>query len=237
MTEEKNRMQESLQEDAPGDSEMLPDDAWEYESYEQDEPSSRKTERERRREEGSPLFETDTVYSYEEYLRYYTMLENRISHVWLKRGGMVALVIIFVLVMKLRGYGDARTISILVGLAVVLPLLLEYVQRRVLRKKFDEQEQEPVAHICMYEDHFSQQSSMGDTRFQYNDIYRIIETETNFYVMKDRYQGLIIVKKNCSSEMLDAIMDIWRQMEGKDAGSGKDDPSGAEKSGAGRSDS
>ena len=43
MTEEKNRMQESLQEDAPGDSEMLPDDAWEYESYEQDEPSSRKT--------------------------------------------------------------------------------------------------------------------------------------------------------------------------------------------------
>ena len=78
---------------------------------------------------------------------------------------------------------------------------------------------------------------MGDTRFQYNDIYRIIETETNFYVMKDRYQGLIIVKKNCSSEMLDAIMDIWRQMEGKDAGSGKDDPSGAEKSGAGRSDS
>jgi len=39
----------------------------------------------------------------------------------------------------------------------------------------------------------------------YDDIFKIIETETNFYMMVSKGSGLIIVKKNCTQELLEFL--------------------------------
>lgn len=47
-----------------------------------------------------------------------------------------------------------------------------------------------------------QEKCSGILQVQYRQIYRIVETKTNFYIMLSRNQGIIIVKANCLPELI-----------------------------------
>ena len=62
-----------------------------------------------------------------------------------------------------------------------------------------------VTYSRFYEDHFETTSSIGISRFQYEDIFRILETRTNFYILVAKNQGIIIVKAGCEPGLIDLL--------------------------------
>ena len=52
-----------------------------------------------------------------------------------------------------------------------------------------------------YSDFVSWHHKLGDNKIEYKDLYRIIETKDNNYLMIAKNQGLILKKENCSKEL------------------------------------
>lgn len=53
-----------------------------------------------------------------------------------------------------------------------------------------------------YNDHFEAKTRNSFERVDYSDIARVIESKTNFYIMISLNQGYMIVKNNCSPELI-----------------------------------
>ena len=59
-----------------------------------------------------------------------------------------------------------------------------------------------------YEDYMEQVSVLGSTRIYYREIYKVLETATNFYLMIGRGAGSIIVKENCSEALIRFLQNL-----------------------------
>ena len=68
--------------------------------------------------------------------------------------------------------------------------------------------QEIESEISFYEDCFEQTNSLGTSKITYDKIYRILENDTNLYIMISKNQGYIIIKENCSQELIDFIKNL-----------------------------
>lgn len=53
-----------------------------------------------------------------------------------------------------------------------------------------------------YEDHVIAKNTNSEARIEYDKIFKIIETKTNFYIMVAQNQGYIISKEICSEELV-----------------------------------
>lgn len=69
-----------------------------------------------------------------------------------------------------------------------------------------------VIHVTFFEDHFTQTTPMVSNNVAYTDLKKIIETETNYYLMTDETNGAIIVKDRCTSGLIDTIQNLQRQV-------------------------
>ena len=52
-----------------------------------------------------------------------------------------------------------------------------------------------------YNDYCVYKCKLGETKIEYKDLYKIIETKTNFYLMIAKNQGIILKKENCNEEL------------------------------------
>ena len=59
-----------------------------------------------------------------------------------------------------------------------------------------------------YSDYLMTRTSGNETRLKYSEIYRILETKTNFYVLTAANQGTILVKKNCSPALIAFLREL-----------------------------
>lgn len=59
-----------------------------------------------------------------------------------------------------------------------------------------------------YEDRYESTSDDGTSSLPYAKLHKIIETETNFYIMHGATTGTIIQKESCPSDFINFIHDI-----------------------------
>lgn len=62
--------------------------------------------------------------------------------------------------------------------------------------------------ICFFNDHYETTDEKDSSNIPYSNLYKIIETDTNLYLMYCKNQGVIIVKSNCSSDLIEFIHSI-----------------------------
>lgn len=68
--------------------------------------------------------------------------------------------------------------------------------------------QNSLHHFLFYEDYLEDKSSTSMVKLLYNEIHKIIITDTNIYIMSGSTQGLLISKENCDEEFLSFIFSI-----------------------------
>ena len=56
--------------------------------------------------------------------------------------------------------------------------------------------------------HFVSKTEKSESIVEYDKLYKIIETKTNFYLMIADNQGYIVSKANCSQELIDFIISL-----------------------------
>lgn len=68
--------------------------------------------------------------------------------------------------------------------------------------------QETVCKYSFYDDHLVAETENGTENIPYAKLYKIIETDTNFYLMYSKIQGLILTRSNFPDGLSDFLRNI-----------------------------
>ena len=62
--------------------------------------------------------------------------------------------------------------------------------------------QNNTTRFAFLEDRFETNSGRGSTVIKYDELYTVLETDTNFYLFISNKQAYNIIKSNCSEELI-----------------------------------
>lgn len=175
-------------------------------------------------------YETESTYTLKEQMEYSKAFFFR------KRKLFLLLAIILEIIMILRVYhyryifpflklsfsvasvipGFSLMIFFLV-LAVVFPFLLVLSFNIGIRRGYEANKisHNVVSKYLFYEDHFEKNSEYSILNLTYDKLYSIVETKTHFYLLINASQACIIIKDNCSPELITFLQDIKRKVNKK----------------------
>ena len=113
--------------------------------------------------------------------------------------------------MGLRLWRVAAGVCAVMAVAVFV-FLIPFNLRRVAEKQFDKSRLEGMrSNLTFYMDHYEEVNKLGRVAYKYVQLREIIETDTNFYLMKTNMQGCIVVKANCAPNLIKFLSKIKAQ--------------------------
>ena len=139
------------------------------------------------------LYTTSTVFTLEEYKKFIKEVSNR------KQSNIVlAVVSAFLLVI-----GIVQKTPLMIALAIAYPGLMLLSQKLNVEKSYKNSLSMHDAKIDyrFYEDHFVKVFAESEEEYEYKKLHKIIETDTNFYLMLNKTQGFVLVKDNMPEGM------------------------------------
>ncbi len=154
------------------------------------------------------LYNIDSTVTWDEYKRFCKVVQKSNSRS--KILTYVCLIIVLIgsifLIKAHRYYPTIMAVFILViGFSSVF-----VKQRREVKRAWNTNKnmQNSLHHFLFYEDYLEDKSSTSMVKLLYNEIHKIIITDTNIYIMSGSTQGLLISKENCDEEFLSFIFSI-----------------------------
>lgn len=154
------------------------------------------------------LYNIDSTVTWDEYKRFCKVVQKSNSRP--KIFTYVCLIIVLIgsifLIKAHRYYPTIMAVFILViGFSSVF-----VKQRREVNRAWNTNKnmQNSLHHFLFYEDYLEDKSSTSMVKLLYNEIHKIIITDTNIYIMSGSTQGLLISKENCDEEFLSFIFSI-----------------------------
>lgn len=155
-----------------------------------------------------PLYKTETYYTFEEHKKWNKVFRSRVSKYNLRIG------ICYLLLGLLSGLSFCLSkyeISYGILLAIPIAAVINLVQVKFSVKrtwKTNQIAHNKKVHFLFYDNYFEVITHQGNSKFFYNEIYKILETNTNVYILPNNNQGFIVIKDNCPLEFLDFIKKI-----------------------------
>ena len=146
------------------------------------------------------LYTTTTNYNYDEYKRFsWNLLLKRSRIVWF-----------IVLELWILLLGCLMKNSLLIIFAVIYPIMIFLLQNRQIKKvwKSNKVAQDMVVNFEFFDTHFAETTANGNTKLDYSNLHKVIETKTNFYLMIAKNQGFILVKENMPEGLADFLRSI-----------------------------
>ena len=103
-----------------------------------------------------------------------------------------------------------------IALFIILPLAVKLATNYKINKSFKTNKilQDTVTTYRFSEDRVETSSERGTAFIRYDELYRILETDTNFYLFISKDQALNIIKAECSPELI-AFLQEKRRENGK----------------------
>lgn len=150
-----------------------------------------------------PLFTTETAYTYDEYKRFNLALMRK--NLIIIYSLLAALLLLVILSSVLNGWSKfgAYYIPAVVFVAAYLPFGINLTIKRTY--KSNKLITKTVGNFSFYESKVVETTDNATVNYKYSDLSSIIETQTNFYLMIAKNQGMIIVKQNCSAELIEFL--------------------------------
>lgn len=157
-----------------------------------------------------PLFVTQSVYTYEEYKRFNFAVMNLKKYLIIFAVEVIILVFItFINSIAGRMHGYFFPVSQFLFLFAVALIafcaIFYFAVLSSIKKTYESNsrfQKNPVNTVYFYNEHLTEANENSTINLEYADIYKIVETKTNFYIMMAKNQGIIIVKQNCSPELI-----------------------------------
>ena len=157
------------------------------------------------------VYKTHTDYSAKEFGLMNMVLQKKnpkVRKVEYILAAVFALVIIAFLYNK---WFVAAGVCAVMAVAVFV-FLIPFNLRRVAEKQFDKSRLEGMrSNLTFYMDHYEEVNKLGRVAYKYVQLREIIETDTNFYLMKTNMQGCIVVKANCAPNLIKFLSKIKAQ--------------------------
>ena len=146
------------------------------------------------------LFTTNTKSTFEEYKKFSkALLRNKIRIIFW--AAIYALSIVLCIMQQ--------SIKLLVFF-VFYNLFFEWVYARRIKKAYmhNKSNQNVDITVEFYDTYLIQKTENSEAKVEYENLYKIIETKTNFYIMIGDNQGCVLVKENMSEELEKFVRDM-----------------------------
>lgn len=146
------------------------------------------------------LYTTTTNYSYDEYKRFSWNL-------LLKRSHIIFYIILELFILLL---GCFMKNSLFIVFAVIYPIMIFLLQNRQIKRvwKSNKVAQDMLVNFEFYDTYFVEKDKSGNTKLDYSNLHKVIETKTNFYLLIAKNQGFILVKENMPEGLADFLKSI-----------------------------
>lgn len=155
-----------------------------------------------------PLYTVSFKSSYEEYKKYCMYFSyRRVPQIIL--GVVIGICIAFLAAVAVLSIWIGDTLHCVLFLLYIAILLSIYflLPRYRIRKAYNSNKhiQDKTITINFFEDRLETEDSSGCAKVMYDEIYRIYETKTNFYIMIATNQGMNVIKANCSDGLIEHL--------------------------------
>ena len=154
-----------------------------------------------------PLYVTETAYTLEEYNKFNKAVMGNKLHI-------ISLLLLLCGVLNYLASRNVYWILFFVIMIAIIEIVCPLSQKSAVKKLYysDRHLQKNFMNqFCFYQNYFESKTYSSYTRFEYADIASVKETKTNFYLMKTTNQGFIIVKANCSPELITFLTNLKNQ--------------------------
>ncbi|WP_315523516.1 YcxB family protein [Pseudoramibacter alactolyticus] len=107
-------------------------------------------------------------------------------------------------------------------LGVIYPLLFHLVSNRAIRKVYRTTKisQNLPLDYTFEPERLIVKSTNGESQIRYEDLYKVIETPTHFYLMIGGRQAYIVVKANCEPALIAFLKALREQIGRKNQSAG-----------------
>lgn len=158
-----------------------------------------------------PLFTTHTAYTFEEYKKFNQklLLGKRIA-LYVSTYLLLALITYMVVFITKNSIFELFLALWLIWFLILSPIF----QNSALKKAYYSNKTIRKIGVYTYDffsDHLEAKTDRSFSSLEYCDIYKIIESKTNFYIMISVNQAYIINKSNCSPEFIEFIQNLKPQ--------------------------
>lgn len=142
-----------------------------------------------------PLFQTETEYTYDEYKKY--------NHEILYKIRKVSRTILIMELVLLAAAYMVKDLTYVVA-ALCVPLIFRIVFFVKAKSTYNKNSDihNVIFSYKIYQNYIEQDSILGNSVVYNSQIQKVLETKTNFYLITGPDSGVILVKKNCSPELI-----------------------------------
>lgn len=154
-----------------------------------------------------PLYKSNTKYTFEEYKKFNYAITTVINKMHVKT---VIVVLMFVLLAYMYMKQSMYATTIMLLCAAIFPFLFYITINNNIMKTYNSNKamKDLDVEFEFYKDYCLYRCKLGETKLEYKDLYKIIETKTNFYLMLAKNQGIIIKKENCNEDLQKFIKEL-----------------------------
>ena len=148
-----------------------------------------------------PLFKTSIKYTFEEYKGFTKAIYRYVYKVHI----MLLVIIVALLIL----FAITKNFMAILA-AVAFPLFFVYFMNREIKKVYESNRvlKDNFSVFDFYDKYFEQTNAVSHSVVKYSDIYKIVETDKNIYIMVAKNEGYILLKSNCSKELIEFLKSI-----------------------------
>lgn len=151
------------------------------------------------------LFESESIYSFDEYLKFYNTLRLAYYNITIYYGFIFCFIfLIFAVINKIS------VLYMILGILfinAVLILIRSSNREQKIKKEYDNLKiKDVLTKIKFYETYMIRENEYNKVTIFYDEIKKIVETKTNFYILTDKYS--ILQKDKCSEELIKFIQNM-----------------------------
>ena len=153
-------------------------------------------------------FEVETKYTYDEYKKFNKTIYENIYHY--KRKINFAIIIYAIIIGGFIAFKEYLWALAVFIAAVMLMYLTKRNNDKAIKNAYETNEvmKDAVCRFKFTDDRVEATSPKGVEYLEYDKMYKLIETDTNFYLMFGQNLGFIINKSNCKDNEIEFIRSL-----------------------------
>ena len=159
------------------------------------------------------LYETKSDLNFHEYKKFEHILENKtlVGDIIVGLGSASLWSLGIYLIIRRNQVGGG--IAIAGGIAVIILYLVLMGLRSHRAWNKDTERKNIITSFKFFEDRVEATSSYKSYDIKYSELYSVIETPSNFYLMLSKKEGLVVIKNKCESGLLDKLHELAKIKE------------------------
>lgn len=146
-----------------------------------------------------PLFKISQEYTFKEYKKFTNAVLK-----WNLIIVSVFLLFAFLSGVLLIAFNGSSTQA---WFLILFPIIYVISKKMSIKKYYESNKilKDVIQEYEFYKDYLIAKNVNSEAKIEYNKIYKVIETKTNFYIMVAKNQGYIISKEVCSDELVEFL--------------------------------